>query len=198
MEDRCPLPATTYYRPLGVRHLESVSARNVVPPGGPPKRLAGVGVFFTLHECSSAPSDDANGVVSGSASSGRDYGHGTRDMGHGTRGALYTSEVVRDTLNPDWAPLDEALIDAAASARTSSGENAASPPATPQFDAGDAETRETPIRIGGVAKETSRVIHRRRVSLHERVILRVWFVPAPSPARRRARPTPRLRGARVR
>ena len=183
MEDRSSPPATTsYYRPpLGVRHLASVSARNVVPPGGPPKRLAGVGVFFTLHECSSAPSDDANGVVSGSASSGRDYGHGTRDMGHGTRGALYTSEVVRDTLNPDWAPLDEALIDAAASARTSSGENAASPPATPQFDAGDAETRETPIRIGGVAKETLRVIHRRRVSLHERVILRVWFVPAPSP-----------------
>ena len=123
MEDRSSPPATTsYYRPpLGVRHLASVSARNVVPPGGPPKRLAGVGVFFTLHECSSAPSDDANGVVSGSASSGRDYGHGTRDMGHGTRGALYTSEVVRDTLNPDWAPLDEALIDAAASARTSSG-----------------------------------------------------------------------------
>ena len=179
MEDRSSPPATTsYYRPpLGVRHLASVSARNVVPPGGPPKRLAGVGVFFTLHECSSAPSDDANGVVSGSASSGRDLEH----MGHGTRGALYTSEVVRDTLNPDWAPLDEALIDAAASARTSSGENAASPPATPRFDAGDAETRETPIRIGGVAKETSRVIHRRRVSLHERVILRVWFVPAPSP-----------------
>ena len=58
MEDRSSPPATTsYYRPpIGVRHLESVSARNVVPPGGPPKRLAGVGVFFSLHECSSAPS----------------------------------------------------------------------------------------------------------------------------------------------
>ena len=183
MEDRSSPPATTsYYRPPSACGISRPSPRATsCPRGGPPKRLAGVGVFFTLHECSSAPSDDANGVVSGSASSGRDYGHGTRDMGHGTRGALYTSEVVRDTLNPDWAPLDEALIDAAASARTSSGENAASPPATPQFDAGDAETRETPIRIGGVAKETSRVIHRRRVSLHERVILRVWFVPAPSP-----------------
>ena len=198
MEDRSSPPATTsYYRPpLGVRHLASVSARNVVPPGGPPKRLAGGGVFFTLHECSSAPSDDADGIlrvssadrsvdVSGSASSGRDSGHGTRD-------ALYTSEVVRDTLNPDWAPLDEALVDAAASARTSSGENAATPPAT--REGGDAETVNA-IRIGGVAKETSpspsRVnAIRRRVSLHERVILRVWFVPAPSPSRDDA--TPRM------
>ena len=202
MEDRSSPPATTsYYRPpLGVRHLASVSARNVVPPGGPPKRLAGVGVFFTLHECSSAPSDDADGIlrvssadrsvdVSGSASSGRDSGLGTRD-------ALYTSEVVRDTLNPDWAPLDEALVDAAASAQTSSGENAASPPAT--REGGDAETVNA-IRIGGVAKETSpsRVnAIRRRVSLHERVILRVWFVPVPSPGASAGatRASPRLRG----
>lgn len=188
MEDRSSPPATTsYYRPpLGVRHLASVSARNVVPPGGPPKRLAGVGVFFTLHECSSAPSDDANGVlrvssadrsvdVSGSASSERDLGN-----------ALYTSEVVRDTLNPDWAPLDEALVDAASiSAQTSSGENAAATTLNPTTrDAGDAVNAVNAIRMPrGVAKETSfsKTI-RRRVSLHERVILRVWFVPAPSPA----------------
>ena len=186
MEDRSSPPATTsYYRPpLGVRHLASVSARNVVPPGGPPKRLAGVGVFFTLHECSSAPSDDANGVlrvssadrsvdVSGSASSERDLGN-----------ALYTSEVVRDTLNPDWAPLDEALVDAASiSAQTSSGENAAATTLNPTTrDAGDAETVNAIRMPRGVAKETSfsKTI-RRRVSLHERVILRVWFVPAPSP-----------------
>ena len=204
MEDRSSPPATTsYYRPpLGVRHLASVSARNVVPPGGPPKRLAGVGVFFTLHECSSAPSEDANGVlrvssadrsvdVSGSASSGRDSGHGMRD-------ALYTSEVVRDTLNPDWAPLDEALVDAAASARTSSGENAAASAQT--REAGDAVNAVNAIRIGGVAKETSRDarVIRRRVSLHERVILRVWFVPAPSPGASESesatRESARLRG----
>jgi len=186
MEDRSSPPATTsYYRPpLGVRHLASVSARNVVPPGGPPKRLAGVGVFFTLHECSSAPSDDANGVlrvssadrsvdVSGSASSERDLGN-----------ALYTSEVVRDTLNPDWAPLDEALVDAASiSAQTSSGENAAATTLNPTTrDAGDAETVNAIRMPRGVAKETSfSKTNRRRVSLHERVILRVWFVPAPSP-----------------
>ncbi len=204
MEDRSSPPATTsYYRPpLGVRHLASVSARNVVPPGGPPKRLAGVGVFFTLHECSSAPSDDANGVlrvssadrsvdVSGSASSERDLGN-----------ALYTSEVVRDTLNPDWAPLDEALVDAASiSAQTSSGENAAATTLNPTTrDAGDAVNAVNAIRMPrGVAKETSfsKTI-RRRVSLHERVILRVWFVPAPSPAESSAgatRESPsRLRG----
>ena len=104
MEDRSSPPATTsYYRPpLGVRHLASVSARNVVPPGGPPKRLAGVGVFFTLHEC-------------------------TRDRRK--EGApLYTSEVVRDTLNPDWAPLDEALVDAAAARANAHGEAKYLPP----------------------------------------------------------------------
>ena len=193
MEDRSSPPATTsYYRPpLGVRHLASVSARNVVPPGGPPKRLAGVGVFFTLHECSSAPSDDANGVVSGSASSGRDMEH----MGHGTRGALYTSEVVRDTLNPDWAPLDEALIDAAASARTSSGENAASPPATPhgrgrRRNPGDADSYRW-RREGNIACDspTTRVFARTRDSPR---VVRARAVPR-RVGGRDARP-PRFRG----
>lgn len=127
MEDRSSPPATTsYYRPpLGVRHLASVSARNVVPPGGPPKRLAGVGVFFTLHECS-------------------------RDRGK--EGApLYTSEVVRDTLNPDWAPLDEALVDAAAARANSNGEREYLPPERGSL-----------------------------VALHEQMTLRVWFAPAPA------------------
>lgn len=126
MEDRSSPPATTsYYRPpLGVRHLASVSARNVVPPGGPPKRLAGVGVFFTLHECS------------------RDR----RKEG----APLYTSEVVRDTLNPDWAPLDEALVDAAAARANSNGERDHVPPS------------------------------RSLVALHEQMTLRVWFAQAPA------------------
>jgi hypothetical protein len=124
MEDRSSPPATTsYYRPpLGVRHLASVSARNVVPPGGPPKRLAGVGVFFTLHECS------------------RDR----RKEG----APLYTSEVVRDTLNPDWAPLDEALVDAAAARANSNGEREYLPPERGSL-----------------------------VALHEQMTLRVWFAP---------------------
>ena len=127
MEDRSSPPATTsYYRPpLGVRHLASVSARNVVPPGGPPKRLAGVGVFFTLHECS-------------------------RDRR--SEGApLYTSEVVRDTLNPDWAPLDEALVDAAAARANSNGEREYLPPERGSL-----------------------------VALHEQMTLRVWFAQAPA------------------
>ena len=125
MEDRSSPPATTsYYRPpFGVRHLASVSARNVVPPGGPPKRLAGVGVFFTLHECS------------------RDR----RKEG----GLLYTSEVVRDTLNPDWAPLDEALVDAAAARANANGEREYLPPERGSL-----------------------------VALHEQITLRVWFAPS--------------------
>ena len=125
MEDRSSPPATTsYYRPpFGVRHLASVSARNVVPPGGPPKRLAGVGLFFTLHECS------------------RDR----RKEG----GLLYTSEVVRDTLNPDWAPLDEALVDAAAARANSDGEREYLPPERGSL-----------------------------VALHEQMTLRVWFAPS--------------------
>ena len=125
MEDRSSPPATTsYYRPpFGVRHLASVSARNVVPPGGPPKRLAGVGLFFTLHECS------------------RDR----RKEG----GLLYTSEVVRDTLNPDWAPLDEALVDAAAARANSNGEREYLPPERGSL-----------------------------VALHEQMTLRVWFAPS--------------------
>ena len=127
MEDRSSPPATTsYYRPpFGVRHLASVSARNVVPPGGPPKRLAGVGLFFTLHECS------------------RDR----RKEG----GLLYTSEVVRDTLNPDWAPLDEALVDAAAARANANGEREYLPPERGSL-----------------------------VALHEQMTLRVWFAQAPA------------------
>ena len=39
-----------------MRHLLSVSARNLVPPGGVPRRLAGVSAWFTLSVA------DARGV----------------------------------------------------------------------------------------------------------------------------------------
>ena len=73
--------STSQYRPpLGVRHLLSVSARNLVPPGGVPRRLAGVSAWFTLSVA------DARGVER----------------------VVYESERARETLNPDWDPFGDA------------------------------------------------------------------------------------------
>ena len=102
MEDRSSPPATTsYYRPPR-RAASRVRLRAQRRAPGAAEAARGRGRLLHPPRVLERALDDANGVVSGSASSGRDYGHGTRDMGHGTRGALYTSEVVRDTLNPDW------------------------------------------------------------------------------------------------
>jgi hypothetical protein len=43
-----PPPVALYRPPLGLRHLTAISARNLVPPGGVPRRLAGIGVYFTI------------------------------------------------------------------------------------------------------------------------------------------------------
>ena len=104
MADRGAPPASTsYYRPpLGLRHLVSLSARNLVPPGGAPARLAGVGVFFTL---TAADSDDASTSSSSSSTSSSPQ--------PSQAALLYVSEVVRDTLNPDWEPFDDQLLRAA-------------------------------------------------------------------------------------
>ena len=178
MEDRSSPPATTsYYRPpIGVRHLESVSARNVVPPGGPPKRLAGVGVFFSLHECSSAPSDDA---ALAAAASGRDSFADVPTRAD----ALYISEVVRDTLNPDWAPLDEALLDATrhlTRERNGNGARGDDDGLSSERDVSRASERDA---FGRASRDRSRKASTRssrHASLHESVLLRVWFIPAPA------------------
>ena len=73
--------STSQYRPpLGVRHLLSVSARNLVPPGGVPRRLAGVSAWFTLSVANA----------------------------RGVERVVYESERARETLNPDWDPLGDA------------------------------------------------------------------------------------------
>ena len=193
MEDRSSPPATTsYYRPpIGVRHIESVSARNVVPPGGPPKRLAGVGVFFTLHECAENADEAA---FAADSTPGRD----AFADAPARAGALYTSEIVRDTLNPDWAPLGEALRDAAARRRDGDGtfRDDGSAHGSASSVARDASFRTTKahdaatdafVREGeGSILETSegsrpkRKTTSRVVPLHERARLRVWFIPAPA------------------
>ena len=102
--------STSYYiPPIGLRHLHSVSARNVVPPGGA-KALSGVGVFFTLScgnaNASAIGNDDAREARSSNSDTKLDKSTAT------AKHVLYTSEVVRDTLNPDWAPFDDDLVNA--------------------------------------------------------------------------------------
>ena len=108
MADRGAPPASTsYYRPpLGLRHLVSLSARNLVPPGGAPARLAGVGAFFTLTAADAEDaSEDASSAPDASASSSPP--RTSEDT------LVYVSEVARDTLNPDWEPFDDRLLRAA-------------------------------------------------------------------------------------
>ena len=182
MEDRSSPPRrrrTT--APPSACGISRPSPRATSCPRGTAEAARGRGRLLHPPRVLERASDDASGVVSGSALFGtglwtRDTGHGTRDAGCAVhqRGRARHAEP---GLGAAGRGADRRGSQRADVLRGKRGVS----PATPQFDAGDAETRETPIRIGGVAKETSRVIHRRRVSLHERVILRVWFVPAPSP-----------------
>ena len=69
------------------------------PGGGEGKKLAGVGVFFTLSLANDGGEIDQGGV------------HTKKNKSESS--TLYTSEVVRDTLNPDWAPFEDKLVNAA-------------------------------------------------------------------------------------